>query len=106
MSPVGTLDRPPGNLCSAEELRPLHLALLREWNELDDEAKAKKAEQFRRTAAKTGAWIKSLEERDAVQGMIDYWTATVATIPDVEFPDPVLIAEFKPSTVQKTKRNC
>jgi DNA/RNA endonuclease G (NUC1) len=93
-------------LCSAEDLRPLHLALLREWSELDDKTKQKKAAEFRKTAAKTGAWIKSLEERDTAQAMIDYWTAAVANIADAEFPKVVLLDEFKPATVQKLARKC
>lgn len=106
MSPVKTLERPQGLLC-AQDLRPLHLELLQAWNDLDDKAKWKKADAFRRTAAAAGEGIKSLEERDSVQSMIDYWTATMATVDSAtNYPSPLLVAEFSEQTVQKTQREC
>ena len=106
MSPVRTADKPPEPLC-AQDLRPLHLDLLRSWGDLDDETKRTKADAFRRQAAAAGKWIKSFEERDTVQAMIDYWTVTMANVPGAEaYPDTVLLAEFSEKTVQKTKRQC
>ena len=106
MSPVKTAEKPSEPLC-AQDLRPLHLDLLRSWGDLDDESKRKKADAFRRQAAAAGKWIKSLEERDTVQAMIDYWTVTMANVPGGEaYPETVLLAEFSEKTVQKTKRQC
>jgi len=107
MSDTKTVDAPLDKPSSAEALRTLHLGLLRQWGDLSDDKKRKRAEEFRQEAARAGAYIKSPEDRDAVQGLIDYWSATIASLPTVEaYPDAVPLADFNAATVQKEHGRC
>ena len=107
MTGTATIDRALEKPSSVEELRSLHLDLLRQWNDLADEEKRKRAEEFRHEAARAGSYIKSPEDRDAVQGMIDYWSATIASLPTVErYPEAVPLADFDAATVQKEHGRC
>jgi DNA/RNA endonuclease G (NUC1) len=103
MSDTATLEKPP----SVEDLRSMHLDLLRRWADLTDKQKRKQAEDFRHEAARAGAYIKSLEDRDTVQGLIDYWSGTIASLPTVvQYPEAVLLDDFNTATVQKEHGRC
>ncbi|HEV7660687.1 MAG TPA: DNA/RNA non-specific endonuclease [Allosphingosinicella sp.] len=87
-------------ITSLLQLRPLHVALLQEWSKLDDAQKRERGEAFRATATSAGRWIKNLEERDGAQALLDYWTATIGSIPGQAYPELVALAPFDPATVQ------
>ncbi|MEA3014605.1 MAG: hypothetical protein QOD42_3150 [Sphingomonadales bacterium] len=90
---------------SLQELRPLHVALLQQWAELDEAEQLRRGEAFRQAAAAAGRWIKNLEERDSVQGLIDYWTATMANLPAFEvYPKLVTVAAFDERTVKSIRK--
>lgn len=72
---------------SIAELRQQHVALLSYFRDEPDPAvKAARAEALRRAAQALGAWLEDDEERDAAQGVIDYWTAAIAGLPNQSFP--------------------
>jgi hypothetical protein len=87
------------------QLRPLHVALLQEWSKLDDAQKSERGEAFRATATNAGRWIKNLEERDGAQALLDYWTATIGSIPGQAYPELVALAPFDPATVQTSNQD-
>ena len=91
-------------ITSLLQLRPLHVALLQEWSKLDDAQKSARGEAFRATATSAGRWIKNLEERDGAQALLDYWTATIGSIPGQAYPELVALAEFDPATVQTSSK--
>jgi hypothetical protein len=92
-------------ITSLLQLRPLHVALLQEWSKLDDAQKRERGEAFRVTATSAGRWIKNLEERDGAQALLDYWTATIGSIPGQDYPELVALAEFDPATVQTSSKD-
>jgi hypothetical protein len=90
---------------SLQDLRPLHVALLQQWADLDEAEQLRRGEAFRQAAAAAGRWIKNFEERDSVQGLIDYWTATMANLPAFEvYPKMVTVAAFDERTVKGIRK--
>ncbi|MDQ4087285.1 MAG: hypothetical protein M3177_04640, partial [Pseudomonadota bacterium] len=86
---------------SLQELRPAHVKLLQRWSQLDDREKIEAGILLRRIAVKSGRWIKDPDERDGAQGIIDYWTATMAGLPGYEDDGQFdLLADFDSATVR------
>ncbi|WAC49813.1 hypothetical protein OVA03_07920 [Asticcacaulis sp. SL142] len=79
----------------AGDLRAEHFKLMRKCQKLAPYHQLVIADAFRLRAAKAGAWIRSPAEQNIVQGMIDYWTARIATIPDKKtYPHLVELTDF------------
>ena len=55
------------------------------------------AEALRAAAAALGGWLDDAEERDRAQGVIDYWTSALASLPGREFPQLLHLALFDPA---------
>ena len=55
------------------------------------------AEALRASATALGGWLDDPEERDRAQGVIDYWTSALASLPGREFPELLHLAAFDPA---------
>src|SRR5687767_11091149 len=77
-SPVADPDLP--------QLRELHVALLKRWDGHDAGGLVKEALELRETVKAAGVWIDAASERDNAQGIIDYWTSAVSSVPGQGFP--------------------
>jgi hypothetical protein len=75
-------------------LRDQHLALMREWQGLTDEAKRTRAADMRRIAVEAGKNIESPMERDEAQGIVDYWASAIASLPGGSYPELLTIDDY------------
>src|SRR5688572_524956 len=55
------------------------------------------AEALRAAATALGGWLDDPEERDRAQGVIDYWTSALASLPGRDFPELLHLAAFDPA---------
>lgn len=78
------------------EVRSRHLDLLEDWTPDEAAALAERAEALRREARVLGRWLDDPDDRDRAQGIIDYWTASLISIPGLAFPETLHIDPFDP----------
>ena len=94
------------NASTVYNLRRQHVELLKAWPSLEDAAREPSAEAFRQKAAAMGTDMEDVTDRDAAQGMIDYWTATIAALPGHQgFPKLVMLAPFDEANRKKLKEH-
>jgi hypothetical protein len=87
-------------------LRDRHLALMQEWRGIPDEKlRAERAAVFREKIAAAGADIEAVAERDAAQGLIDYWASQIAGLREESYPAPLLLAEYRGEKVPDVARS-
>lgn len=82
-------------------VRDQHLALMREWRELPDDAeRAALATALRKAVEHAGADIEIAVERDEAQGIIDYWASAIASLPGQTYPELLTVAEYQGARAQ------
>lgn len=81
-------------------LRRRHVTLLKRWTKLATvERQGAMADGFRRELAAAGIFFEDWADRDTIQGLVDYWTATMASLPGARgYPELIEVAEFDPAT--------
>lgn len=72
---------------SLPAVRARHLRLMQGWSDMGDEERRQQATELRHTASALGKWLQDPAERDAAQGVVDYWTSALAGLPGQAFPD-------------------
>lgn len=76
-------------------LREAHVALMREWRVLDNDAeKAARAAQLRERIRHAGCDIANPAERDEAQGLLDYWISAAAALPGQPYPKLDTLDEY------------
>lgn len=82
-------------------VRDQHLALMREWRELPDDAeRAALATALRKAVEHAGSDIEMAVERDEAQGIIDYWASAIASLPGQTYPQLLTVAEYQGARAQ------
>src|SRR5262245_6325517 len=107
--PVATPPRPAADpFATAAEVRAAHAALLADLPDDPDPADLGRVTEFIRRAVAAGVAIDGPEERKEVQGLIDYWAASLQTdyreaagreTPPVK-PATTVLAEFDPARLR------
>lgn len=87
-------------------VRERHLALMKAWRGLDDNAaRCRAVGDLRHEVAAAGAAIAMAGERDEAQGIIDYWASAVAGLPGESYPDIVMLAPYSGESARRAARS-
>jgi hypothetical protein len=78
------------------ELRERHVALLTAWDGSVPRRDVADADALRAEVQAAGAWIEAPADRDAAQGIIDYWASAISAMPGQEFPSLLQLNPFDP----------
>jgi hypothetical protein len=92
--------RAPNAGLSLPMLRSQHVSLLKGYEDLAPETRAAAAQAVREAAIASGAWIEDPADRDAAQSILDYWTATLGSLPNQAFPTLDRLTPFDPANAR------
>jgi hypothetical protein len=79
---------------SLSNVRDEHIELLSICDDLPLDARKERTRALRQRIVEAGAWIEDPGERDAAQGLLDYWTSALSTLPGEAFPELLRIKSF------------